>query len=97
MWCCRYYARGVFAWPAICSEWALGGRDFLGKLKGNLYGASTVVLSMLDWPIRNLSRGALLSKTKMCRPGKHAYDEKVAAELWDVSAEFAKLPKQPQV
>jgi len=29
----RYYSRGVFAWPQITSDWALGGRGFVGKLK----------------------------------------------------------------
>ncbi len=43
----RYYARGVFTWPQITSDWAIGGRGFLGKLKGDIWGLSTVVLSFL--------------------------------------------------
>lgn len=94
----RYYARGVFTWPQITSDWALGGKGFLGKLKGDLWGLSTVVLSFLDWPLRRAIPGlACLSKARPCKPGSHAYDEKVAAEVWDVSAEFAGLPKEPQL
>lgn len=94
----RYYARGVFTWPQITSDWALGGRGALGKLKGDLWGLSTVVLSFLDWPLRRAAPGlACLSKARACKPGSHAYDEKVAAELWDVSAEYAGLPAAPQL
>jgi hypothetical protein len=68
------------------------------KPQGDLWGASTVVLSFLDWPLRRAFPGlACLSKARPCKPGSHAYDEKVAAELWDVSAEFAGLPKAPQL
>jgi hypothetical protein len=42
----------VLTWPAICSDWALGGRGGLAKLKGDLWGLSTVLLSFLDWPLR---------------------------------------------
>lgn len=34
----RYYARGAFTWPQITSDWALGGKGFLGKLKVGLLG-----------------------------------------------------------
>jgi hypothetical protein len=152
----------VFTWPQITSDWALGGRGFLGKLKvrgerggrllrrlgrscrgprrapaaaagasptssagprapaprprliipppppyphpppkpaqGDIWGLSTVVLSFLDWPLRRAFPSvAALSQARPCKPGTHAYDEKVAAELWDVSAEFAGLPKAPQL
>ncbi|GBF90754.1 hypothetical protein Rsub_03055 [Raphidocelis subcapitata] len=94
----RYYARGVFTWPQITSDWAMGGKGFLGKLKGDLWGMSTVVLSFLDWPLRRAFPGCpALSKARPCKPGSHAYDEKIASEIWDVSAEYAELPKAPQL
>jgi hypothetical protein len=66
--------------------------------QGDIWGLSTVVLSFLDWPLRRAFPGvAALSQARPCKPGTHAYDEKVAAEIWDVSAEFAGLPKAPQV
>ena len=40
--------------------------------------------------------GKLLAKTKATKAARHAYDEKVAAQLWGVSAEFAKVPKDPK-
>ncbi|KAF8072396.1 hypothetical protein HT031_000055 [Scenedesmus sp. PABB004] len=92
----RYYARGVFTWPQLCNDWALGGKG-LAKVKGDLWGGSTVFLSFLDWPLRKLLGNGLMGRTKLCRPGSHAYDEKMAAAVWDVSAEFAGVPAQPQV
>lgn len=65
--------------------------------QGDLWGLSTVVLSFLDWPLRKTFGGKCLTQTRACKPGRHAYDDKVASELWDVSAEFAELPKQPQL
>ncbi len=51
-----------------------------------------------DWPLRRAFPGlACLSKARPCKPGSHAYDEKVAADIWDVSADFAGLPKSPQL
>ncbi len=38
-----------------------------------------------------------MSKTVITKGSPATLDEKVAAELWDVSAEFAKLPKNPQI
>jgi hypothetical protein len=35
----------------LCNDWALGGKG-IKKVKGDLWGASTVVLSFLDWPLR---------------------------------------------
>jgi WW domain-containing oxidoreductase len=59
---------------------------------------STVVLSFLDWPLRRAFPACpALSKARPCKPGSHAYDEKIAAEVWDASAEFAGLPKAPQL
>lgn len=165
--CCparRYYARGVFAWPIIAnsSSWTYGGKAGAAKLKGQLYGVSSGVLSLIDWPLRcgvggracgcfacvrvcrvggptrhnctgggtpgratpcaspehrpsprapntgrppplprlvyrHLTGGAIMSKTCAVRSSGPSYDEKIAADLWDVSAEFAKLPKAPKV
>lgn len=46
--------------------------------QGDLWGLSTVVLSFMDWPLRRAFPGfACLSKARPCKPGTHAYDEKV--------------------
>jgi hypothetical protein len=39
----------------------------------------------------------LMGRTKLCKPGSHAYDEKMSAQVWEASAEFAGVPVQPQV
>jgi hypothetical protein len=36
----------------LCNDWAIGGKGGLGKVKGQLWGLDTVVLSFLDWPLR---------------------------------------------
>eukprot|EP00879_Flechtneria_rotunda_P005095 GHRR01005374.1.p1 GENE.GHRR01005374.1~~GHRR01005374.1.p1 ORF type:complete len:366 (+),score=91.50 GHRR01005374.1:533-1630(+) len=92
----RYYARGVFTWPQLCNDWALGGKG-IKKVKGDLWGFSTVVLSFLDWPLRRLLGDKLMGRTKLCRPGSHAYKEDIAKAVWEVSAEFAGVPVEPQV
>lgn len=93
----RYYARGVFTWPQLCNDWALGGKGGIKKVKGDMWGMSTVVLSFLDWPLRRLLGNKLMGRTKLCKPGSHAYDEKMSAQVWEASAEFAGVPVQPQV
>ena len=65
--------------------------------QGDLWGASTAALSFLDWPLRRASGGRLLSASKVCKPGSHAFDPTIASEVWDVSAEFAGLPKEMQL
>jgi hypothetical protein len=92
----RYYARGVFTWPTVCNDWAVGGKSAGAQLKAKLWGGCTVALSFLDWPMRRWTGGRLAGRSAACRPGTHAYDARVAADLWEVSAEFAKLPAKPQ-
>lgn len=41
--------------------------------------------------------GFLAGRTKAVRSSKLSYDEKLAAELWDLSADFAKVPRSPTV
>jgi hypothetical protein len=36
----------------LCNDWAIGGKSGVGKIKGQLWGLNTVVLSFLDWPLR---------------------------------------------
>lgn len=93
----RYYARGVFTWPAVCNDWAVGGKSAGAQLKAKLWGGATVALSFLDWPLRRWTGNRVAGRSAACRPGSHAYDARVAADLWDVSAEFAKMPAKPQV
>jgi len=92
----RYYARGVFTWPTVCNDWAIGGKSAAAQMKAKAWGAGTVALSFLDWPLRRWTGGRVAGASAACRPGSHAYDARVAADLWDVSAEFAKVPAKPQ-
>jgi len=93
----RYYARGVFTWAPICNDWALGGKGGIKKIKGDLWGMGTVFLSFLDWPLRKLVGAKVMGQTKLARPATHALDEKMAAAVWEVSAQYAGLPVEPVV
>ena len=46
---------------------------------------------------RMLGKDSFMGTTKLCRPGSHAYDEALAAKLWETSAEYAGVPVQPKV
>ena len=39
--------------------------------------------------------GALASQTRQVRSALQSYDEELAAQLWDLSADTAKLPRNP--
>ncbi len=67
------------------------------QVKGFVWGISTLVTSLFDWPLRNISGGLLASRTMPVRSSTQSYDANLAAELWDASAELAKLPAQPQL
>lgn len=51
---------------------------------------------LVAWLRRVLGAQSFMGQTKLCRPGSHAYDEKVAKELWEESAARAGVPVQPQ-
>jgi hypothetical protein len=39
----------------------------------------------------------VMGQTKLARPASHALDEKMAAAVWEVSAQYAGLPVEPVV
>ncbi|GLC47990.1 hypothetical protein PLESTB_000047100 [Pleodorina starrii] len=95
----RYYSRGLFCSPLLCNLDGYRGKGFSAgqKAKGLIWGLSTVFTSLWDWPLRKLTGGRLGSRCKAVRSATQSYDAKLASELWDVSAELAKLPAQPQL
>lgn len=48
----RYYSRGTFAWPLLCKCDGAAGRSALSNLGAKLWGISTVVHSLMDYPLR---------------------------------------------
>ncbi|KAG2501756.1 hypothetical protein HYH03_000256 [Edaphochlamys debaryana] len=95
----RYYSRGLFTSPLLCNLDGYRGKGFSSgqQAKGLVWGLSTLFTSLWDWPLRKLSGGLLASTTKPVRSATQTYDAKLAAELWEASAEVAKLPVAPQV
>lgn len=91
----RYYARGLFTSPILCKLDGMRGKGwgFKQNCVGTFWGVTAVVYGFLDWPIRSLSKFKLASKTKAVRSSTQSYDQKLAKELWDVSADVAKLPR----
>jgi hypothetical protein len=47
-------------------------------------------------PPRLLGPNSFMGQTKLCKPGSHAYDEKVAKDLWEESAARAGVPAPAQ-
>lgn len=88
----RFYARGAFASPAIgwCSSEATG---LLGQLQKAAWAVSAVVHSSLDWPVRRLSGGRLLSATHQVPSHPASYNTKLSSNLWDVSASLCQVSK----
>lgn len=93
----RYYARGLFTSPLICKLQGQKGKSFMQNVQATAWGLSAATLSLFDWPLRNLTGKALFSTTKTVSSSKHSYDKKVARDLWDASADAAKLPHEPQL
>lgn len=74
----RLFARGGFTWWGVTSPNSI---PLLGLLAATF-----------DWPIRCLSKGAFFSKVVEVSAARQAYDEKVASNMWSLSASIAGLP-----
>jgi len=95
----RYYSRGLFNHPIITGLDGLRGKgtSWGQHLAGVVWGLTALSCSLVDWPLRKISGGKLFGSTKRVRSSTGSYNAKLAAELWDVSAELIKMPKEPQV
>eukprot|EP00887_Chlorella_sp_A99_P006924 scaffold2.g6924.t1 len=91
----RFYARGLFASPLITSWRGVPSRAGSDRVRGAAWGLVTLLLSLLDWPIRNLSGGRLASATRCVPAAPLAYDPHLAAQLWDAACDTARLPRTP--
>jgi WW domain-containing oxidoreductase len=89
----RFYARGMFASPLVYNFSPQPG--WVGKLKSAAWGSSAVVHSLLDHPIRLLSRGLLASKAMLVPSSPVSASEALAKELWELSASTARLSPDP--
>jgi WW domain-containing oxidoreductase len=67
------------------------------KARRAAWAASTVIHSLLDWPLRRVSGGRIAAKTVVVPSAPMSYDTKVAADLWDVSARYVGVPSQPLI
>lgn len=94
---CRYYSRGFFCSPVLTGLDGYPSKALGQKIKGTIWGLSTLLTSLFDWPLRRLTRGVVAGRTLPVRSATQTYDAKLAAELWDASAELAKLPARPDV
>ncbi|EFN53453.1 hypothetical protein CHLNCDRAFT_136710 [Chlorella variabilis] len=90
----RYYARGLFASPLVTSWRGTPRRGAADRLREGAWGLVTLVHSLLDWPLRNLSSGRLCSGTRCVPSAPLTYDATLAAQLWDLSADAAQLPRE---
>jgi NAD(P)-dependent dehydrogenase (short-subunit alcohol dehydrogenase family) len=79
----HYFARGLFASSVICSD---------SWLPQPLWKLCGLLVSIVDQPLRWLSRGVFGSWVGAVRSSPESYDRRRAAELWRISAEVAGLP-----
>ncbi|KAL6750425.1 hypothetical protein V8C86DRAFT_2813036 [Haematococcus lacustris] len=89
----RYYSRGLFNNPIITNWDGFRGKgtSWLQHIKGIIWGLTALQSSLLDWPLRKLTRGVLASGCRPVRSSTLSYDPTIAAQLWDVAAETAKV------
>eukprot|EP00850_Spirogloea_muscicola_P014149 SM000099S25255 [mRNA] locus=s99:435087:437403:- [translate_table: standard] len=79
-----FFARGAFAWPIFTLP-PPGILKYLLPVTGVFY--------LLDWPLRRLSQGRLLSRVRSVRSSPISYNVKLAQELWEVAADVAGIPR----
>ncbi len=66
--------------------------SFMQNVEGKIWAATSLFTSLLDWPLRALTGRMLFSTTKPVKSSRASYDKKIARELWEASAELAKVP-----
>lgn len=89
----RFYARGLFTSPLLTGiSWQSAA---VSKPKKWLWRVILSMHGLVDYPVRHLSEGALASKTVLVPSSVQSYDAELAATLWDLSADTAKLSRQP--
>mmetsp|Transcript_24448 Transcript_24448/g.53399 ORF Transcript_24448/g.53399 Transcript_24448/m.53399 type:complete len:355 (+) Transcript_24448:113-1177(+) len=95
----RYYSRGLFNHPFLTNGNGYRGKEvgLVQKVVGTIWGVNTLLCGFFDYPLRKLTGGALFSTTKPVRSAKQSYDTKLAEELWNESAEIAKVPRTPAI
>lgn len=59
-----------------------------------IWGVGTLAASILDQPVRALSRGWLNTQTAAVESSPESYDQKRAAELWTAAAAVSGLPAE---
>lgn len=93
----RFYARGLFASPLVTRTRGVPqNRSCIpDRIRELAWGASTVVHSLLDWPIRKLTHMKVGSKTVIVPSAPLSYDKDVAASLWNASSDAVGLPHEP--
>ncbi|KAI3424130.1 hypothetical protein D9Q98_009490 [Chlorella vulgaris] len=89
----RFYARGLFTSPLVTSWRGIPQRGFRSRVRQTVWGLSTLAHSLLDWPLRRLSGGRILAQTRCVPSAPLSYDSTLAAQLWDLSADAAQLPR----
>ena len=100
----RFYARGLFAssFVAKCAPGNRGGGTGVGgalrecgwNAQLGLWGLGTLACSLLDWPVRRCSKGAMAGATAEVPSSPSSYNTQLAIELWDEAEKAAGLSHQ---
>lgn len=89
----RFYARGLFTSALLTNiNWQSAS---VNKPIFLLWRTILSIHGVIDYPVRHLSGGLLASKTVQVPSSVQSYDEQLASALWNLSADTAKLSRQP--
>mmetsp|Transcript_34065 Transcript_34065/g.96543 ORF Transcript_34065/g.96543 Transcript_34065/m.96543 type:complete len:345 (+) Transcript_34065:213-1247(+) len=90
----HFFARGLFASP--CVAWNPGpGEGLLRRLHFGVFLTTTLSCSLLDWPMRWMSRFALCSHTSRVPVSPAVGNTEVSSELWELSCRLVGVPDKP--
>uniref|UniRef100_A0A061SEA7 Ww domain-containing oxidoreductase n=1 Tax=Tetraselmis sp. GSL018 TaxID=582737 RepID=A0A061SEA7_9CHLO len=85
------FARGMFANPLV--TWNRGpGTGFLRSVEMKLFMGTALASSLLDWPLRWLSRHLLCSRTVRVASSPSSMDDRISSELWQTSCRIVSVP-----
>lgn len=88
----RYYSRGLFCSPLLTNMQGVATKSVLSKVTCMIWEINALVCGFLDWPVRKFT--GLGSKCIPVRSSSASYDKKIAADLWNASADIAKVPRE---
>ena len=87
----RYYSRGLFCSPLLTKIQGVASKGILSKITCTIWEFNALLCGFLDWPVRKWT--GLGSKCVNVSSSTASYNKTIAADLWNASADLAKVPR----